>query len=462
MKKLFTKLKQYFKSAEKNNMYKLDGCVPLSSAVPLGLQHILSMFIGNITPIIIILGSIKDLDGAIFQGVIQNAIFIAGIATVIQLFPIWKVGSKLPIVGGMSFTFIGVLISIASVYGYGIMISSIIIGGLFIGIFGLFARYWRKLISPIVSSCVVLVLGLSLISVGIKSFCGGEELISAINPIYGFASWQNLLVAFITLISGIILNIILKGNLKNLSILFSLIIGYITALFFDGMIIFPDLTGIKIFSIPKMFNFYELEVNINALLVIIVIYLVSTTETIGNISAICNSTLNREATDAEISGGISGVGFASAISGVFGCVPITTYAQNVGVVNQTKVVNRFAVLTGALILIIIGFFPPLAIIIQTIPQPVFGGCTILLFASIVVTGMQMISSCGFDFRNTLIVSLALGLGYGISLVPEIISFMFEDPNNLGALILNNSVAMVFIISFILDLTLPKNLNKEKK
>ena len=461
MKKFLLKLKSYFKEAKANNIYSLDGCVPFKNAIPFGLQHVLAMFIGNITPIILILGSIKNLDNTVIQSVIQNAIFISGVATIIQLFPIWKVGSKLPVIGGMSFTFIGVLISIGSVYGYGVMVSSIIVGGLFIGIFGLFARYWRKLISPIVSSCVVFVLGLSLVSVGIKSFCGGEELITAVNPTYGFASWQNLLVASITLISGIILNLYLKGNFKNLSILFSLIIGYITALFFDGMIVFPDLSDVHIFSFPKLFNFGEIEFNLNAIIIAVVIYLVSTTETIGNISAICNSTLNREATDQEVAGAISAMGFTSAISGVFGSMPITTYAQNVGIVNQTKVVNRFTLSTGALILIIIGFLPPLAVIIQTIPQAVFGGCTLLLFASIVVTGVQMIASCGLDSRNILIVSLALGLGYGISLVPEVVNFMFKDTNSLGALILNNSVAMVFVIAFILDLILPKKFNVEE-
>lgn len=460
MKNFFLKLKNYFKEAKAENVYSLDGCVPLVNAIPFGLQHALSMFIGNISPIILVCAFIKDVDNSVIQQIIQNGIFIAGIATAIQLFPIWRFGSKLPIVSGISFTFVGVLISVVSVYGYGTMLGSIIVGGLFIGVFGLLAKYWRRFIPPIVSSLVVLAIGLSLLSVGAKTFCGGEGLINNPDAVYGFASWQNLLVATITLVSGIVLNIVLKGVWKNLSILFSLLIGVAISLFFKGMIVPIDFGDLPIFSLPKFTSFGEITFNLEAIVIVVVIYLVSSTETIGNVSAICDGALEKEVTEKEIAGGISAVGFFSALSGALGCLPVTTYSQNIGMVTQTKVVNRFAILTGAIFLIIAGLFPPLAAVIQMIPQPVIGGCTILLFSSIVITGMQMLAKCGFNMRNTLIISLSLSIGFGFTLVPEIVSSIFPSVNSLGALILSNSVAMIFIISFVLNLVLPKNMDQK--
>lgn len=461
MKNFFLKLKNYFKEAKSENVYNLDGCVPLVNAIPFGLQHALSMFIGNITPIILVCAFIKDVDSSIIQQIIQNGIFIAGISTAIQLFPIWRIGSRLPVVSGIGFTFVGVLISVVSVYGYGTMLGSIIAGGLFIAVFGLLAKYWRRFIPSIVSSLVVFTLGLSLLSVGAKTFCGGEELINNSDAIYGFASWQNLLVASITLISGIVLNIVLKGVWKNLSILFSLLIGVVVSLFFERMINPIDFNNLPIFSLPKFTNFSGITFNVEAIIIVIVIYLVASTETIGNLTAICNGSLDREVTEKEIAGGIAAAGLFSAISGTLGCLPVTTYSQNIGMVTQTKVVNRFAILTGAIFLIITGLFPPLAAIIQMIPQPVIGGCTILLFSSIVITGMQMLSKCGFNTRNTLIISLSLSIAYGSVLVPEIVDSIFTSQNSLGYLICTNSVAMTFIISFVLNLILPKNMEEKK-
>ncbi len=459
MKKLINNLKSIFKNAQTTNIYQLNGTVPLSKAIPFGLQHVLAMFIANITPIVLIASNI-GLDSTQTASIIQNAIFIAGIGTIIQLFPLWRIGGKLPIVVGISFTFLGVLSSVGIIYGYGTMIGSIIIGGLFIGIMGLFAKYWRRFISPIVAACVVLGIGLSLLPVGAKSFCGGESLLFVSNPAYAFAAWQYLVVAGITLISCIILSLVLKGIWKNLSILFGLIIGYCVALCFPGMIVFPDFSSISWITLPRLVNFGEVKFNISAILIVCLIYLVATTEGIGDVSALCATGLNREPTDKEISGALACDGFISALSGCFGCLPLTTFSQNVGIVGQTKVVNRFTILMGAIIMILAGLFPPLAAIIQTIPDAVLGGCTLMLFASIVVAGIRMIAKAGLNTRNVLIISLALGLGYGFTLVPSIITSLFPGANNFGALILENCVATIFIVSFIMNLVLPKKLEKE--
>ena len=204
-----------------NNIYQLDGRVPLLKAIPFGLQHILAMFVSNLTPITIIAaaGGLSQADIAIL---LQNAMFVAGIATLIQLFPVWKVGSRLPIVMGVSFTFVTVLSTVAVNYGYPTVIGSVICGGIFEGVFGLFAKYWRKIISPIVAASVVTSIGYSLFTVGARSFGGGYT--------EDFGSASNLLLGTITLAVCLAWNCVAKGYLKQLSVLAGLIVGYIVAI----------------------------------------------------------------------------------------------------------------------------------------------------------------------------------------------------------------------------------------
>ena len=212
-----------------NNIYRLDGTVPIAKAIPFGLQHILAMFVSNLTPITLI---------AIL---LQNAMFVAGIATLIQLYPLWKIGSRLPVVMGVSFTFVTVLSTVAANYGYPAVIGAVMIGGIMEGTLGLLAKYWRKIITPVVAASVVTSIGFSLFTVGARSFGGGYS--------EDFGSARNLLLGTITLAVCLLWNVLSKGYLKQLSVLAGLVVGYIIAIFMGKVDLGSILSG-GLISLP--------------------------------------------------------------------------------------------------------------------------------------------------------------------------------------------------------------------
>lgn len=429
------------------NVYKLDGRVPIVKAIPFGLQHVLAMFVANITPIIIVAGA-SGLSSDQTAMLIQCAMLIAGIGTVIQLYPVWKVGSKMPIVMGISFTFVSVFCVIGSQYGYNAIVGAVLVGGIIEGLLGLFAKYWRKLITPIVAASVVTAIGFSLLNVGAYSFGGG-------NGAADFGSGSNLLLGTITLLTCLAFNIFAKGYVKQLSVLVGLVVGYIVAIFM-GKVDFSALNATSIIALPQLLPFKP-EFNLNAIVSVVLIFLVSATETIGDTSALASTGLGREASEKEISGSIACDGFISALSAVFGCMPITSFSQNVGLVAMTKVVNRFTILMGAIIMILAGLFPAFGAILATLPEPVLGGCTLIMFGSIVVSGLNMISSCGYNQRNLLIVALSLSVGIGFTQVPDIFMIFPDIIKNVFA---ENCVAVVFLTAIILNLILPKRMEEE--
>ena len=443
MKKLFRKSK---KSSIKN-IYRLDGHVPIQRAIPFGLQHILAMFVANIAPIMIVAGAcgLTPQDTA---RLIQTAMIIAGIGTLIQLFPVWHVGSGLPVVMGISFTFVSVFCYVGPRYGYSAVIGAILIGGIIEGVLGFYAKYWRKVITPLVAACVVTAIGFSLLSVGANSFAGGVG--SA-----GFGCWQNWLLGGITLLSCILFNLFVKGHIKQLSVLFGLAVGYLAAICM-GRVDFSALQGISVVSLPKVFP-YKPTFNLSAIISVLTIFLVSATETIGDTSALTASVLKRDATDKEISGSLACDGLVSTLSACFGCMPITSFSQNVGLIAMTKVVNRFAIASGAIILIIAGIFPAVGAILATLPEAVLGGCTIMMFGTIVISGLQMLSNCGFSQRNITIAALSLSIGLGFTQVPEMFTIF---PDVVRTIFAENCVAVVFIISIILDLVYPKEIEEQ--
>lgn len=427
------------------NLYKLDGKIPVTQAIPFGLQHILAMFVANISPILIVAGAC-NLSASQTAMLIQSAMIIAGIGTLIQLFPIWRIGSGLPIVMGISFTFVSVFCYIGPTYGYNAIVGAILVGGIIEGILGLFAKYWIKLIAPIVAASVVTVIGFSLLSVGASSFGGGSGT-------ENFGSAKNWIIGTVTLLSCIVFNIFAKSYLKQLSVLFGLIVGYIVAACM-GMIDFSALQNTSIIAFPSIMPFKP-EFNINAIISVTLIFLVSATETIGDTSALAASGLNRDVTLKETSGSIACDGFISALSSIFGCLPITSFSQNVGLVAMTKVVNRFAIAAGAVIMLLAGIFPFFGSLLATLPDAVLGGCTLMMFGNIVVSGLQMIGKCGYTQRNITIAALSLSIGIGFTQVPEIFGIF---PKIVETVFAENCVAVVFIVSIILNLVLPKNMD----
>ena len=435
------------KDTNAENIFQLDGKVPLGKAIPIGLQHILAMFVANITPMMI-LASVCGLDQAITAKLIQNAMIVAGLGTLIQLCPVWKLGSKLPVVMGISFTFLNSAIFVGTTYGYATIIGCVLIGGIIEGILGLFAKYWIKLISPIVAATVVTAIGFSLLTVGANSFAGGQGA-------ENYGVWQNWVIGSVTLLCCICFQIFTKGYLKVISVLFGLVVGYILSICL-GVVDFSALQNTKVVSVPAILPFKP-EFNIGAILSFVVIYLVSATETIGDTTALASSALDRNVTDKELAGSIACDGFVSSVGGLFGCTPITSFSQNVGLVAMTKVVNRFTIGTGAIILIVAGIFPVFGALLTTVPQAVLGGCTIMMFGTIVVAGFQMLGKCGYTQRNTTIAALSLSVGLGFTQCSDMFKIF---PQIVQSVFAQNCVSVVFVLSVILNLVLPKDKDEE--
>ena len=434
-----------------NNIYQLEGRVPVAKAIPFGLQHILAMFVSNLTPITLIAASAQPaLTQAQIAILLQNAMFVAGIATLIQLYPIWKIGSRLPVVMGVSFTFVTVLSTVAANYGYPAVIGAVMIGGIMEGTLGLLAKYWRKIITPVVAASVVTSIGFSLFTVGARSFGGGYN--------EDFGSAQNLLLGTITLAVCLLWKVLSKGYLKQLSVLAGLVVGYIIAIFMGKVDLGSILSG-GLISLPHLLP-VKPEFHAGAIVSTCIIFLVSAAETIGDTSALVSSGLDREITGKEISGSLACDGYASTISSLFGCPPVTSFSQNVGLVAMTKVVNRFTIMTGAVCMILAGLLPPIGNFFASLPDSVVGGCTIMMFGSILTSGVQMIASCGFSQRNITIVSLFLAVGIGFTTASE--SGIWDIfPSIIQSVFAENVVAVVFIISIVLSCILPENMDIEK-
>lgn len=438
------------KNTEMKNLFQLDGRVPVLKAIPFGLQHILAMFVANLTPITLI-GVASGLSQDQIAFLLQNAMFVAGIAILVQLYPVWKVGSKLPIVMGVSFTFVAILSYVGATYGYPSAIGAILVGGIFEGVLGLLAKYWKKIITPIVAASVVTSIGFSLFSVGTRSFGGGYT--------DSFGSAENLILGMVTLAACLLFNIFAKGYKKQLSVLFGLFVGYVLAIFM-GKVDLSVIMSEGLIALPHLLPFKP-EFHLGAIIGVAVIFLVSAAETIGDTSALVNSGLNREVSEKEISGSLACDGFCSSISSLFGCPPITSFSQNIGLINMTGVVNRFTIATGAICMILAGLLPPIGNFFATLPESVLGGCTIMMFGTILTSGIQMISKAGFNQRNVTIVALSLAVGIGFTsgteadiwhIFPQIVQDVFAG----------NCVAVVFVVSIVLSLILPKDMEIKKE
>lgn len=452
-------------TVSEDNIYKLNGRVPLGKAIPFGLQHVLAMFVSNLAPVLIVCGAAvvrgtgESLTAVEITRLLQCAMFVAGIGTCLQLYPVWKIGSKLPIVMGVSFTFLGSLLMICTNpdLGYEGMVGAVILGGIFEGVVGLSAKYWKRYLTPVVSACVVIAIGLSLLPVGMNSWGGGSGVET-------FGAWYHLFVGLFTLIVCLVSRYLLKGVYKNLNILVGLILGYILSGIFTVAGIAPmiDFSGITktigevgFFSLPQLvfFTSHKPVFDIGAFFTIAIVFLVSAAETTGATTAVCTGTLGRDLRMEELQGSLAVDGFSSTISGCFGCLPLTSFSQNVGLVTMTGVINRFTILMGALILILASLFPPLGAFFNSLPQSVLGGCTVMMFGSIMYEGMKMLKECVFDDRTMILVSLAFCIGVGLTQTDG--NFFAAFPQAVGDIFNGNAVAGVFVVSLLLSFVLPK-------
>ncbi len=466
--------KDYSKGAE----YDFYGKLPLKRAIPLGLQHVLAMFVGNLTPILVITGACGLGAGTEFADLqvtlLQNAMLIAGIVTLIQLFAIGPVGGKVPIIMGTSSGFIGVFNSVVATMGggivaYGAIMCASILGGIFEGILGFCLKPLRRFFPAVVTGTVVLSIGLSLIAVGVNSFGGG-------NTAQDFGSAENLLLGLIVMVVIIVLKHGTKGMTSVSSILIGIVVGYIvasvmalvlptTAIGADGVeytkawvLNWDKVAQASWFAVPQLMP-VKLVFDWRAIIPVMIMFIVTAVETVGDISGVTEGGMGREATDKELSGGVICDGLGSSLAALFGVLPNTSFSQNVGLVAMTKVVNRFALATGAIFLVLCGLFPKLAALISIMPQSVLGGAAVMMFSSIVVSGIQLITKEPLTGRNITIVSVALGLGYGIGATSGILAKL---PETVQLIFGGSGIVPAAFMAIVLNILLPKEKESENK
>lgn len=454
--------------------YELEGRIPLGQAILYGLQHVMAMFVGNLTPVLLITGACA-LDGGIQLQIIQNAMLMAGIITLIQIFTIGPVGARLPIVMGTSSGFIGVCSGVAATMGqgivtYGAIIFASFVGGLFETVLGFFLKPLRRFFPSLVTGTVVMAIGLSLISVGINSFGGG-------NNNGDFGSLPNLFVGTVVLVTIILLKHFTKGVTSTASILIGIIVGYIvcgimgfilptTYQYVDPntqetitktcswVLDFSKVSDAAWFAVPAFmpFGFSKEMIDLRAIVPIVIMFIVTAVETVGDTSAITEGGLGREATNKELSGSVICDGLGSSVAAFFGVLPNTSFSQNVGLIAMTKIVNLFAISTGAIFLVLCGLFPKLAAVIQMMPQSVLGGAAVMMFASIVVSGIQLVTKDGVSNRTVTIVSVALGLGYGLGANTEVLKNL---PQFVELIFGGSGIVPAAIIAMILNIAIPQ-------
>ncbi|MDW7673498.1 MAG: nucleobase:cation symporter-2 family protein [Bacillota bacterium] len=426
--------------------YELDGKPPLSEAIPLGMQHVLAMFVGNVTVPLIIAG-ILGLTVAEKTILIQSAMLVAGLATLLQLYPIGRIGAKMPVVMGTSFGFLPTSIAIGNSFGLAGILGAQFVGGFFCAILGYFLAPLRKLFPPLVTGTVLLTIGLSLLPSGINYVAGGAGAAD-------FGSLSNLGLAFFTLAVIIYLKYWTKGFTSLAAILIGLVAGYLVAIPM-GKVDFSPVAQASFFSIPNPMVF-GLAFHWEAIAAMLIMYIVTTVETVGDISGVAMGGANREATDRELSGGIIANGLGSSFAALFNALPNTSYSQNVGLVSFTGIMSRYVVMTGAVFLVIAGLFPKLGALVVSIPQSVLGGATIVMFSIIAVTGISLISKDELNQRNIIIVALALGLGLGFGLVPNALQHL---PESVRMIFGGSGIVVACVVALIMNIILPKEESK---
>lgn len=452
--------------------YEFYGKMPLKQAIPLGLQHVLAMFVGNLTPLLIICGACGISGSEEFAhlqvSLLQNAMFVAGVVTLVQLYAIGPIGGKVPIIMGTSSGFIGVFKSVADTMGggvatYGAIMGASIIGGLFEGVLGAFIKPLRKFFPSVVTGTVVLSIGLSLISVGVNSFGGGSSA-------KDFGSAENLLLALFVLIVILMVKHWTKGLTSNSAILIGIIAGYAAAVIMGLLLPNSGITAdgaeytkawvlnwnkvveASWISIPEFLPVKPVF-DVRAIAPIIIMFIVTAVETVGDISGVIEGGMDREATDKELSGGVICDGIGSSFAALFGILPNTSFSQNVGLVTMTKIVNRTALASGAVFLILCGLIPKLGAIISIMPQAVLGGAAVMMFSSIVVSGIQLITKEHMTPRNLTIVSVALGVGYGMGANTAILA---QTPQAVQLIFGGSGIVPAALVAILLNLLLPKD------
>lgn len=433
-------------TSSSSELFKLDGNPTFGQAFPQAMQHVLAMLVGNITPPMLI-ASTLSLSAADQIMLTQAAMLIGGITTLLQLFPVLGFGMGLPNVMGVAFAYMPILTMIGTQYGIAAIFGSQLVAG-FVSIFiGMFMGKIRRFFPPIVSGTVVLSIGLSLYETAITYMGGGSATQSAGT----FGSPEFWILAIVTLVVTLACSLFGKGYLKVSGMLIGIVVGYVIALLMGGIVDFSTFNEAGLISVPIPFHF-GLEFHADAIIMMILMYVVQAVQTIGDVSSTAMGGFNREATDKELGGAIKGQSICGMIGAIIGGLPTDPYSQNVGLICTTKVVAKRVFLIVGVIMLAAGFCPKFGALMTTIPQPVLGGATVTVFAAITMSGIQLLGEQPMNYRNKLIVGIALAIGVGIDAVPDVLQFCPQLAKN----ILGSSLMVSFLIVFILNLIVPED------
>ncbi len=425
-------------------LFQLNGKPSWGQAFPMAMQHVLAMLVGNITPPMLIAGTL-GLPAEEKIMLMQAAMLIGGLTTLLQLYPLLGFGMGLPNVMGVAFAYMPILTTIGTQYGIAAIFGSQLVAGAASVVIGLFIGKLRRFFPPIVSGTVVLSIGLSLYKTAITYMGGG----SATQAAGTFGSPEFVLLALLTLGVTLACNMFGKGYIKISGMLIGIGVGYIAALLMGGIVNFSEFKASSFFALPKPFHF-GLEFHFDAIVMMILMYVVQAVQTIGDVSSTTIGGFGRECTDKELGGAIKGQGICGMIGACIGGLPTDPYSQNVGLICTTKVVAKRVFLIVGAIMLAAGFVPKFGALMTTIPQPVLGGATVTVFAAIAMSGIQLITEQPMNYRNKMIVGISLALGTGIESVPAILQFCPPLVKN----IFGSSLMVSFIVVFLLNIIVP--------
>ena len=441
---------------KRGSIFETDGIPRMSEALPLAMQHVVAMIVGCVTPAIIVSGAVPGGLSREDQVIlIQSALVIAALSTLLQLFPIggkakFAIGSGLPIIMGVSFAYVPSMQAIAESYGIAAIMGAEIVGGIVAVVMGLLVKKIRVFFPPLITGTVVFTIGLSLYPTAINYMAGGTS-----SPNYG--SWQNWAIAFFSLIVVTALNHFGKGIWKLASILIGIIVGYLVSIPF-GMVDFSSIGEAGVCQLPSLMHF-GVQFEPSSCVALGILFAINSIQAIGDYSATTIGAMDRTPKDDELQRGIVGYGLSNVVGALLGGLPTATYSQNVGIVTTTKVINRWVLGLAAAILGIAGLVPKFSAILTTIPQCVLGGATVSVFASIAMTGMKLVASAEMDYRNSSIVGLAAALGMGVS---QATAALASFPTWVTTIFGKSPVVLATIIAVMLNVILPKTRDEQKE
>ena len=445
-------------ASRRDLLFQFRGTPPIGASISLALQHLVAMIVGCVTPPIIIAGAI-GLSQADRVLLIQASLVMSAVCTLLQLFPIGgRFGSGLPVILGVSFAYLPSMQAIvAGGGGVSAIAGAMLVGGVVAVLVGIFVKKIRMLFPPVITGTVVFTIGLSLYPTAINYMAGGTantaEAVAAkgLPEAMVYGSWQNWLIAALTLTVVMLLNNKAKGVCKLASILLGMLFGYVVAMCF-GMVSFADVGDAAWFSLPRFMHF-GISFDVPSCVAMGLLFAINSIQAIGDFTATTVGGFDRDPTDNELQGGIIAYGVSNILTAFFGGLPTATYSQNVGIVTTNKVVNRTVFAFAGGFLLLAGVSPKFAAILTTIPQCVLGGATITVFSTIAMTGMKLIASQDLTARNTTIVGLSAALGVGISQASAALS---QFPAAVTMIFGKSPVVIATLMAVLLNLILPKD------